>query len=120
VVVRGHPLATSEGASEVPMLLQYTDLHCKGNEATLKDCRGSVFGKHSCSEPNGAVIACPGNCTEGDVRLVAGRDSREGIVEVCVVGHWISICRDQWSNREAKVVCRQLNYATSSIAPIGR
>jgi hypothetical protein len=114
VVVRGHPLATSEGASEVPMLLQYTDLHCKGNEATLKDCRGSVFGKHSCSEPNGAVIACPGNCTEGDVRLVAGRDSREGIVEVCVVGHWISICRDQWSNREAKVVCRQLNYATST------
>ena len=60
-----------------------------------------------------------GDCTEGDVRLVAGRDSREGIVEVCVVGHWISICRDQWSNREAEVVCRQLNYATSSIAPIG-
>ena len=60
MVVRGHPGATSEGASKVPMLLQYTDLHCKGDEETLSDCGGSVFGEHSCSEPNGAIIACPG------------------------------------------------------------
>ena len=54
-----------------------------------------------------------GNCTTGDVQLVGGRNPREGRVEVCVGGHWVIVCHDEWTLREAKVVCRQLNYLSS-------
>ena len=50
------------------------------------------------------------NCTEGDAQLVGGRDSSEGRVEVCLLGHWVGVCSERWSNREAEVVCQQLNY----------
>ena len=38
---------------------------------------------------------------------------REGRVEVCVRGHWVVVCHDEWTNTEAKVVCRQLKYLSS-------
>ena len=39
-----------------------------------------------------------------------GRNNKEGVVEVCEQGHWVKICNDEWTNREAKVVCRQLGF----------
>ena len=56
------------------------------------------------------VIVLPGNCTGGDVQLVGGRNSKEGRVDVCVEGHWVTMCHDRWTHREAEVVCRQLHY----------
>ena len=41
---------------------------------------------------------------------MGGRNPKEGVVEVCVLGHWAKTCNDKWTNREAEVVCRQLNY----------
>ena len=133
VIVRGYP---STGV-EVPLLLQHSGLKCSGSELQLIQCRGYVVGEHSCSEPNGVLVVCPGqlqyfmtnimvrillnfaeNCTEGEARLVGGRHSREGRVEVCLLGHWIGVCNERWSDREAEVLCRQLDYAKpdSSIA----
>lgn len=60
------------------------------------------------------VIVLLGNCTDGDVRLVGGRNSKEGRVDVCVKGHWVTMCHDRWTHREAEVVCRQLHYLTSA------
>ena len=52
---------------------------------------------------------------EGNVRLVDGRNEREGRVEICLEisnGNFAygTICDDGWDNRDAAVVCNQLGY----------
>ena len=46
----------------------------------------------------------------GDLRLVGGRDKRDGRVEIYYNGEWGTICGDLWEDPQTKVVCRQLNF----------
>ena len=48
---------------------------------------------------------------EGSVRLQGGETTTEGNVEVCNDGVWKEVCDNQWDNRDATVVCRQLNHS---------
>ena len=52
-------------------------------------------------------------CSNGDVRLVNGEIENEGRVEICVDNVWGTVCHDYFSNVDAKVVCRKLNYLTT-------
>ena len=51
----------------------------------------------------------PGNCNEGDVRLVNGSIEREGRLEVCAQGLWGAICPG-FSKSSAYIACKQLGY----------
>lgn len=46
------------------------------------------------------------------MRLVNGKTSNEGVVEMCKEGIWNQICDEDWSSNDAEVVCRQLGYTS--------
>ena len=50
------------------------------------------------------------NCTNGEVRLVNGSGPHEGRVEVCINEAWGSICSNEWDDKDADIVCKQLGY----------
>lgn len=49
------------------------------------------------------------DCTEGQVRLVGGRHTYEGYVQICLDDVWTLVARNGWENTDAKIVCKQLN-----------
>ena len=51
-------------------------------------------------------------CVTGEVRLQGGSE-REGRVEVCINNQWGTVRDEQWSTRDAQVVCRQLGFSTT-------
>ena len=55
-------------------------------------------------------------CRNGAIRLVGRKNLLAGRVEVCYEGVWGTVCASPWNNVDAKVVCRQLGYATSGIS----
>ena len=58
------------------------------------------------------------SCSHGDVRLVSGRNDREGTLRVCISGIWstVTVCSYfGWDSQDAAVVCRQLGFPTSGI-----
>jgi len=50
-------------------------------------------------------------CASVDLRLSGGAGDYEGNVEVLYKGEWKYICDDRWDLRDAKVVCRLLNFS---------
>jgi deleted-in-malignant-brain-tumors protein 1 len=46
-----------------------------------------------------------------DIRLVHGTNRLEGRVEVRIRGEWGTICDDEFTAREATVICRQLGHS---------
>ena len=51
------------------------------------------------------------NCTSGEIRLRGGTGIElEGRVEICYSNQWGTICRNNWDNYDAQVVCHQLGH----------
>ena len=48
------------------------------------------------------------DCTDGEIRLVGGRNIIEGRVEICINRAWGTICDTAFSSEDATVICTQL------------
>ena len=49
-------------------------------------------------------------CINGEVGLFGGDSPREGRVEICVNGTWVTVCKDSLDANDTVVICNQLGY----------
>ena len=55
----------------------------------------------------------------GELRLASGLHKYSGRVEMYWNSEWRTICYDGWDEYDAQVVCRQLNYISTSVQILG-
>ncbi|XP_072342215.1 scavenger receptor cysteine-rich type 1 protein M130-like [Scyliorhinus torazame] len=86
------------------------ELDCSGNESSIWQCPHALWGKHDCNHKEDVEIMCS---EHKEIRLVNGKHRCEGSVEVFYNGTWGTVCSDKLENRDADVICKQLECGTA-------
>ncbi|XP_071480635.1 scavenger receptor cysteine-rich domain-containing group B protein-like [Diadema antillarum] len=90
-------------------------LQCNGSEASLSDCPSSGWANNeNCDSESAQVAGVVCNVPSVVIDLLSGSSSLEGVVRYREDTTSGLICDEDWGNREATVVCRQLGYAEAS------
>ncbi|XP_065106140.1 scavenger receptor cysteine-rich domain-containing group B protein [Paramisgurnus dabryanus] len=121
------------GQGSGPILLDNVD--CKGGEMDLSQCGNQGWGIHNCYHYEDVAVSCrdsnvmeprlgfetttsspvPG-IRDGTIRLSGGSDQCQGRVEIYYQGNWGTVCDDDWSSKDADVVCHQIGCGQANTA----
>ncbi|XP_026166481.1 lysyl oxidase homolog 3B isoform X2 [Mastacembelus armatus] len=91
------------------------EVKCLGQEKSIWNCPFRNITSEDCKHMEDAAVRCnvPYMGLENSIRIVGGRSSYEGRVEVQVGSKWGTVCSTGWTTKEAMVVCRQLGLGYS-------
>ncbi|XP_051941291.1 lysyl oxidase homolog 3B isoform X5 [Hippocampus zosterae] len=91
------------------------EVKCSGYERSIWNCPFKNITSEDCRHTEDAAVRCnvPYMGLENSIRLVGGRSTYEGRVEVRVGSRWGTVCSAGWTTREAMVACRQLGLGYS-------
>ena len=65
------------------------------------------------------VIIMIDTFNNGDIRLTNGPHKYAGRVEMYWNSEWRTVCYDDWDEYDAHIVCRELNYLSTSVQVLG-
>jgi hypothetical protein len=119
-----HTLAATGGiafANYYSLIRRYwiTNVNCMGEEQSVLDCQLSSWGGVWCSPTFAAGVICVDTNRTINIRLVGGKDTSQGRIEVGLDGIWGTVCHESWDIHDAEVVCRQLGYRGAMAATLG-
>eukprot|EP00057_Strongylocentrotus_purpuratus_P011989 XP_011666463.1 PREDICTED: deleted in malignant brain tumors 1 protein-like [Strongylocentrotus purpuratus] len=118
-------IAGFDGALDAPRSARFgqgsgrvllTHVSCDGTEDNLADCAHAEIGRYTCSHSRDAGAVCYSG-EPFQVRLTNGTTDSEGRVKVLYKGSWGTICDDNWDLRDARVVCKMLEFDGALAAP---
>ncbi|XP_041485418.1 neurotrypsin-like [Lytechinus variegatus] len=109
-------LGSANQFQDSALTYEWEDIRCTGSETKLADCDVDTTGSTSCPGDNDAYASCtniesdPGKPPFMGVKLFDGPCATEGRLEVFDGHDYGTVCQEQITQLDARVVCRQLGF----------
>lgn len=85
--------------------IYFNELSCIGDERTILEC--GYINSRDCTHSYDVGIEC---YPDGEIQLIGGRNVNSGIVTMFSDGQWNTICKSNFDDKVANIVCKQLGY----------